>query len=578
MNTINDYTSNIEIKIYPTKMHEQPLQIEADNEFATFAKPFNGCYGLEQEMEKRQWIGNNVKLNGKHTFHEVINEHCKFYADIDDKQFVLWPEQFDELIETIKQHFAKFVCYHFKIEAQKVVTNFHISKTKHNSAHIVIDFIVDDVTYYIFKHPSDQKKFWKEYSKFLETINNIKFTNHIDLCVYRHNAQMRTIFSPKYNQSIDTMLVPYVGKYHIAKSVSSLFQNSKFEISTTKQYDQNNYMIAVNNVEFGNYKIFNIGDDNLIKPTFLTTYELLQIQDMLDKTKKNIDKLKDWRKAHYRIYCLNHYKPMEERKRIVREFFASRGWGLPMHKCENDMLCDYWNDNKYHHNFNVKSFVEFFGQDEEHKPIQFNKNIVEYPDMQIGDKKIVCMKSGTNTQKSRQFLMKYSHLNVLCVTYRVTLADELVNNAKSIGFEYHHYQKVDVKILTEIANNGGTLRLVCQLESLHKYESLMDRFDIIFLDESEALMGQFAHLFKICKGNVQMFKKTESMFNYFMNEKNIIFCSANLGERTFAFINKYKRPFEFYENLYVDKNGWKCNVFDKSIEFFEKIFDLAKNG
>jgi hypothetical protein len=97
--------------------------------------------------------------------HEVIDLHCRFYCDLDDKVASLTRVQFMQKINIMHHYFGTFFKQYYQIEA-KILINFYAAFSEnpnYNSAHIYIDVIDEDTSqYFITKNGTHQYPFWKK--------------------------------------------------------------------------------------------------------------------------------------------------------------------------------------------------------------------------------------------------------------------------------------------------------------------------------------------------------------------------------------------------------------------------------
>jgi hypothetical protein len=597
--------ANVQFELFPKKVHGEALPPKISNDFINeddfidgeFLRPVeslkklgNGGYAIENPKTKaRKWFASsasslkNAIMYNYVVVHEVIKGECKFFCDLDAKGIEMNRNEFLKHIRQIRHSFGEFFHFFFKMTGTSIAINtfMTISNSDYNSSHIIFEFIdkcpkfphdnhVFPPRSFSMKCPSQQKPFWKSFAKYL----NLKYDTDvyskiIDTSVYRYNAQFRVVgsASPKPENKIGKGIhSTLVGDEYFRFALNYLDDRQRFDDFLVVPQETKNEFKSRGSSDYSVLDYEN--EDGFNEPIYYTEYEKQLFAEILKKTTKNIDKYRSWRKAHFRIYCFYHFLPFEKRQRVVREFFASKGWGEHAHKVENDHLCNEWRIKNRHHNYSLEFLRKKFKVPELNWD-DFCADEVSYPDLVPGQNKIICMRSGTKTKKTYNFINKFKDQKTLSITYRTSLADEIVEDAKSQGIEFVHYKKCKVE------EDKPPQHFVCQLESLYKYTSIIDHYDVVFIDESEAFMGQFNHVLETNGGAIHTLMM---IFNLIMNEKNVIFASANLGERTIAFINDFKKEYIAMRNTKKDKQGWSYVDMKKPNCFMGKIEELAKAG
>lgn len=611
---ILDYSKNFAIDTYPQNYERKISDVDevkpiiSKEEFInlvrgevveTLNKLRNGGFAYEEPTTKvRTWFGipdisaesiESALEQRSAVIHEVIKGECRYFCDLDDKTNKLNKLDFEKLINAIQVSFGEFFVYFYrdtgKFDNKDYAVNCFraVSNANYNSAHLIFD-IIDKTTKFSYgmKCPSQQGPFWISFVAYLDKKYDLKyFSEVLDTAIYRYNTQMRvvTAASPKQENAPGYgILQPINGDYYRLKIPNETLLKIKTDLIPQASHFVNKIKHGYSFDDFLIVPHFKVprqfldytNEAGINKPIFYTEYEKLRFAEILKTSTLNIDSFSDWRKAHYRIFCFYHFLPLEQRKRVVREFFASRGWDKHMNLYENDELCDEWIRKKWHHNYRIDVLEEKF---KVQKPPtkDFCADEVTYPQMNPGDNKIICIRSGTKTGKSYNFIKQFKDARTLCITYRVSLAYELVRNAASQGIEYINYKEYK----NNRENSPPPQHFVCQLESLFKYADIIDSYDVVFIDESEAFVGQFNH---VLKQNPRALPQLQFIFELIMNEKNVIFASANLAERTTTFIKDFKKDFEFLNNTKKDKVGWSYEKMQNVPAFMKKIKELAAEG
>ena len=275
------------------------------------------------------------------------------------------------------------------------------------------------------------------------------------------------------------------------------------------------------------------------------------------------------RSAVFRIFCFYHQ--IGGAYRIVRQFLESRGMNI----CSrlDSLIRSFfrcWTDKCQYHHFTMDSNMKFFKY-EGPKAIKIETDRITYGDF----KGITCIKSGTGTGKTYGFIKKYKDEKCLYISCKVSLADEFKRTASKQGINMVHYKDSEINdIYIKYKSDGTVPQHFCvQINSLHKFAHMIGAYDNIFIDESEALFGCFTHILETDPKNICL---TKASFNEIM-KKNVVFCSANMSERTFMFIEDYGRPYIFINNLKKDKEDY--SVVECSHDgFFASLEKLVKEN
>ncbi len=339
------------------------------------------------------------------------------------------------------------------------------------------------------------------------------------------------------------------------------------------------------------------------KPVENTTYAIRLFKDYLKNTKIDISKFSVWSRTIYMIWCFYWNYPLTKRVNTVINFCKSRGWGTQENNMENIKCCFEWALSKKHHNFSFLAIKKHFQMDGDfmnvHMPIinyseleqetfkfneqerirveainkqiahdnkKLNKHQRDYISFNPISNRIMAIKSGCSTHKTSSLFKEYGHLKLLFITFRRSLAAEIVTKYKKYGIQHYKDDEID-----------GSCSAVIQLESLYKFINLIQEFDIIVFDESELICSEFkfAH-----KTNSNSFPILESAMRYIFEKKRIILMSANLGEQTRHLLQCFgvEKETAFFKNTYAKQKDLKYEILDDKKAFITKVLELLQFG
>jgi hypothetical protein len=468
----------------------------------------HGCLGVCLDgNNSRTWVKtgeDNQHFTNLPVF-EVISGKTVFIVDFDDKQKIP-QEEFWELMNKFKKRFAKFFMGFYECEQKMIFSFLATSNVEYNSAHMYI-LIYDEKQLWVTKSLKSQGYF---FFKFLQKYPQYK--EFLDLSMYCEEKQLRIVGSPQENKGVhmpskNTIVSLHEGQPYVLKSPVTWFRAS------VKGGDV--YVIEEKKVEYTN------------KPH--TLYEKVKIQEMIMGS-MNIDKYYVWRKACSLIFYFT--RSVE----TVTAFCSRNGWGKPEHVKENQLLCETFKDER---NISYRTYLDFFVLSQNKKVI----NKVCYDD----PARVIVMKSGCGTGKTVAFFEKFKTEKILVISYRISLADQLV-------------AKYGITSYQNVKEGDKPDRLVCTVESLWKFSDIIDHYDILFIDEITAVCNQFHHAFK---QNPKQFHRINSIFKYFLKKKKVILASANIGLETINFLKYFKvRDYVFYENTEKTKTGYSYTFVD----------------
>lgn len=534
-------------------------------------------YGVEQQDSSRKWlvrdyesIQNDLKTH-PWPIHELITGTCKYFCDIDDVK-----EDFYDYIDRVRKHFAKLFPKFYQHEP--AIANFiekkctfayntfiAVSEANYNSAHIVFEIIIKETGTKLYApNAYSQREFWKEMAGIFDKI---------DLVVYRKNAQLRVINSPKDGYCLRPLTHDFNLFYNDLYGRSQWSGEGPENITTTidtnlfRKDNINDYCVGINldnytGIQNNNYEMKIEQNTNYKK--FYSHYDVMRVTKAIENSYFDYESLTPfsiWREAVCRIYHFFHFISHEARQRMVLDFCRARGWNSHKADNENIILCHDFSSLKLEIGYGVDGMFEFF------KP-KYNIQKVEMKEVSYNiNKRIFCLKSGTNTKKTLNFVKSFADKSVLFITYRCSLALEIIDTAEYAKLQFAHYKD-------EIIDCPQ--HLVVQLESLHKFEHILDNYEYVFLDECEALIGQFCFSFE--QGCPRNFAILQEMIDEVMNNKKIVCVSANLGDETRNFIENYGHDYEWVENTVIDKKGWSYVDYKKPAHLINEIINMAKAG
>jgi hypothetical protein len=149
-------------------------------------------------------------------------------------------------------------------------------------------------------------------------------------------------------------------------------------------------------------------------------------------------------------------------------------------------------------------------------------------DYNFEDKKILFVKGNMKLGKTKA-LKKYLDMNpkienIIFISFRVLFTMDVNNNFKDFkNYLLLNKEKISIK---------KHKKIIIQIESLHRL-SLDELPDLLILDESESILGQFN------SPNIKGIRTAWEIFEFLLRvSKKIICMDANLGERTLNIIKK----------------------------------------
>lgn len=251
---------------------------------------------------------------------------------------------------------------------------------------------------------------------------------------------------------------------------------------------------------------------------------------------------------HYTVRNLGYLEDTEAE--FENKISVHTKYLLDLDKKTNELILDFKdNEDKTTDQYKIKTLLN-----------QFLK-INNIPEEEL---KVLLIKSGVGTGKTATTetilkrlihkIMKYlnslidtieeetnEEVRILIVTYRVSLANYIIDKFKKYKFELYS------DVLRKKKKLNSVPRLVVQLESLWKIfndNPVVDTYHIIILDEIESLCAQF---------NSPYIKNQVNTFNNFYDllkcARKIIALDANIGSRTKELFSEFKTA--IIENTFI---------------------------
>lgn len=106
----------------------------------------------------------------------------------------------------------------------------------------------------------------------------------------------------------------------------------------------------------------------------------------------------------------------------------------------------------------------------------------------VKEPQIIHVKSHLGTGKTtviKHFIRKHPHLHCLYLAPRISFAHDIYASLEPIGFKL--YSKIKPQKLLE--ESSAPIRIISQLESIHKFHSFIDKFDLVIIDEIESVLS-----------------------------------------------------------------------------------------
>lgn len=556
--------------------------------------------GVEFEGERREFYNHSLvdtfeflkSINGEtRPIHEVIEGQCRFFVDIDDKEPKYTRAEFFNHLNFLMFAVAPYFAQFFEIE-KRLSFNFYVAVSdcpSYNSAHIYFDiFDVVSLKHYEAESPRMQGPFWSSFIKHMDKkFKKCNFAYLIDLSVYKQKAQLRLPMTRKNGY----LLRPIIGEvklpfYEFAKyeqhdEYSETLQSGflmRELVKSTRTYvgGENKSYLRSENSPLICFCANTQWVDNIElleapkKKTAIrhyTEYEKILFERILNfstldftvKNNKSNNKALI-NSACYRIFCFYKTQALTKRIEIAKKYLS-----LFKVKYDVDSIFKEWEESGLYNFFNVEGLKSFFKY-EPIKKILINERYIKYPNWNG----VLLLKSGTGTGKTYGFLEKVKDSTALFISCRISLSREFEHSAKRMGIDMVNYSDSIPQKIIELKPN----HFCVQLNSLHKFAEILSHYEYIFIDESESILSSFSH---INETNPKVMPVLKSMMDKIFNEKRVVLCSANLGDRTFMFVESFKVPFYYIENQILDKDGYECVPCDKNV-FLTELKSALENG
>lgn len=162
-----------------------------------------------------------------------------------------------------------------------------------------------------------------------------------------------------------------------------------------------------------------------------------------------------------------------------------------------------------------------------------------------------------------KFIQKNLNKNIIVITPREIYAQNICAELNKNGFDFALYQ--DYK-------NKNTDKVVCQAESLHKYQDY--KYDIVIMDECESILKQLSSL----ETHRHNYSQNIEIFETLMNESSkIIMADAFITNRSKYFVDYFKKPVIYINNQFNPYNR-ECVEYTNYNSFVSQIFKSIQKG
>jgi len=186
------------------------------------------------------------------------------------------------------------------------------------------------------------------------------------------------------------------------------------------------------------------------------------------------------------------------------------------------------------------------------------------PEIDIVDG-ITLIKSHLGTGKTTfitKFINKHLDKNIIIITPREIYAQNICSEINKLGFNFSLYQDY---------NNQNYNKVVCQVESLHRYKEY--KYDIIIMDECESILKQFSSL-ETNKNNYST--NCDVFYKLILDSSKVIMADAFITNRSKVFVDYFKKTVNYYNNEFNPYNR-QCIEHTDYNKFVSKIlFDISK--
>ena len=550
-------------------------------------------YNLEELKDKII-----IQSNRDQKYHLFNNktEFQSFIFNLDDKE-----RTFNEIILDDIQKFKVDLDYDKLEEGNDEITEDNLLK--------FIDIIIKEFYKLLKNKKVINNKLQPKYYIFDSTTDN-KFSYHIVFDVYFNNSMQ----TKKIAYELLDILKKKIKKHNLPKLIIKTFDTSvyksiqSFRLPMNYKYGKDNLKKCINQKDLS---IF----DAMINP-IENKNNILLIENLYKEEEKKLNEISiedDIVQKVIKVATENGYLDnMELREIIANRLIFNRKSGGDCKLCnrahdkENNVyiiLCN--NAFRIHCRRNDDNFVEYKLENEDFN-LKFNRavyvrkiieninnDVIEIPkdellekfeksdnkmvytenkmrEYNFNDKRVLLVKANMKLGKTkalRDYLekTKNENVNVLFISFRVLFTLDVNKNFS----DFKNYLTINKNKISIKEHK----KIIIQIESLHKL-TLDVIPDLLILDESESILGQFTSPY--CKNKI---RTVWEIYEFLLKvSKKIICMDANLGERTFNVFNKIYP----IDKMYLHLNTFSTMAQDEYIfisnmqKFIEKIDEAVK--
>jgi hypothetical protein len=360
-----------------------------------------------------------------------------------------------------------------------------------------------------------------------------------------------------------------------------LIMNNKTKVRNVAERKEKSF-ITDPNIEI---KIFNIEQLRAIYEIFSNS---IIFEEDKEKPFNLFSEFTTWRDIGY---ISRHLNNSEEAFKLFDEY--SRKVVKYKNACEIDNRIAYYQNNKYEEQFeyggvlhkckklNKKLFSEclltlysqnMFASTKIKTQYLFVEDNFKYFDDWIENKKVLMVKSPYGTGKTHAFkelIKKYDFKRVLFITYRQSLAWNLIIDLEKLGFKsYQDRKKEELDLKKED-------KLIIQLDSIHLLRTKMNMFskeavypqyDLVVMDEIEGILNHMSF------SKINQLSIEHILRQILIKSTKILCLDGDLGNRSVDYIDSvFKNNYFILENKYISTK--KEFIFTNDKELFEKKMD-----
>ena len=541
-------------------------------------KNYGRMYGLTNEE-------NLIKLLQKNNgIYEVIerNQKRKLYIDVDGY------EKFENILNPLKKILPNIEFYVSGSIGPKG------NKKNYHSYHICSN--------YYFNNLNEMRGF-KNYLKKLS--NDLNLKNEIDYNgVYKSNQLFKCVNQSKRSDSKrrQKMIFNTTIKKHLVKCIDN------DDILVKNQF--NKYLIdeltkpKINKIK---EKVDHKLDINEIKKVNIES-PIINLRK--DSPLKILSYIYNKKNLGYNLYytinlwCIKYNISYENFYK-----WASQPWGY------NEGFYNKWenihNENKklkinITTDTHIKTILESqYGKILDHDLIQFQKTFLldntydiflkeedlinkKYLSYKLYNKiksKYIILNCGMGKGKTYSILeyikKKYMNKSVLIITNRISLKNDIYGKSEKLGFKDYQDRPYDKK--------DGKFKLICEIESLYKYQD--SKFDLVIMDEIESLFLSFMNdTTHKTERNNHYLHNYSTFYNFLKSAKKVFMMDAYISTRTTNYIKNIEKN-EKYTVIRTENNNIQNRSFtlytavnkrkNKCMGIYKWLFDIIqdlKNG